>query len=316
VRENGPDELPPKPTEAEWKHAKRHLALGAVMVADRYEVRDGALRMADGANEEARWYFPAAATGLLKETARLNVGDAKAVKMFAQRWGLLGYAQIVMASNPRVGLAYEDPLVWIAAHVAGLNTVIELNRALRRGDDAVEDELLAYSGRPTVAAIGAQLQLSRLMEERKWADAGMLLPSFVERRRDTRQLSVMYGRRYFVSAVTLLRSGGSASDLARTIILHIVNENISGVRRELRQYESGGFERVLTFDSTLSAVYWHLQELLISETVQECAECGFPFKQTHGHQRFCPPTDVERQQGKLDSRCATRARQRRLRGGK
>jgi len=325
VKENWPDDLPLKPTDAERERARGYRSPQIVRVEGRYEVRDGALRKDGFEGDSPRWYFLAAASGLLKETAQLNAESEKSLTAFAARWGLLGYQQIVMASERGRALPMVDPLIWVWAHVRGIQTVIGLYKRLNRRDEfAVAEYMAALPPIPTKDdVLQAWLALPHLMDHHKWSEAWALRKLLVGEpgmspRFSTESIEVVYGQRQHV---TFSGHFEQESPMLRAwdIILAIVNANAGGTYRQLwRSSATDDFrapDSALVFDSTLSAAYWQLQNLITAPRVKECEECHFLFEQGHGLQRFCPPTDVERKLGKLESRCALRARQRRHRGG-
>ena len=76
------------------------------------------------------------------------------------------------------------------------------------------------------------------------------------------------------------------------ILSGIINPNLRGVHAEIVEwidtYEDAG-RVVQAFDGLISVIYRHLFEIVVGGNVEDCRECGTPFKQTDGRQRFCPP---------------------------
>ncbi len=65
----------------------------------------------------------------------------------------------------------------------------------------------------------------------------------------------------------------------------------------------------------LGHIYWHLARLAVGELgFAQCGECGHYFTQTDKRQHFCPPEPWAG--ARSESRCAKRARMRRLRANK
>src|SRR5207253_2488073 len=121
--------LPREPTEAEWAEAERRRSTFLLVVEGEYEVRDGLLRVTQcGRDEVVREYFPMATRGVLGEFSRLPIGDEDSLCEFANRWGLLGFDGM---SRARLG---GDPVAWVWAHLAGIQTVIRLHRIWRQRD--------------------------------------------------------------------------------------------------------------------------------------------------------------------------------------
>lgn len=326
MAQNGLDELAREPTEAEWQRAARARSYSAVLVRDDYEVADGVLRAVEGSSFEARRYMLAGATGLLKETYHLDAHDEASLVTFARRWGTLGYQNIITAADARQLGPLWDPLAWIWAHVSGIRTVLDLYGRLRRGDeDALEDYLEGLRRGPGPQQDKAKIEVGRLMRERRWAEAAELIPVLSRRPEPPDaylSVHVICGERQHVAGFglpTFWHKDIAPAETAWRIIVEVLNPNLAGSRTALWHDSDGdpwaSPTAVLVFDSTLSAVYWHLKQLVTASRVAECVECGFPFVQVDGRQRFCPPTDVERQQGKRDSRCAMRWRKRQQRQG-
>ena len=84
----------------------------------------------------------------------------------------------------------------------------------------------------------------------------------------------------------------------------VMNPNVRGVYPQMNyraECTADGSPVVQGWDSLLSVIYRHLFDVVVGGNVQECRECGTPFVQTDGRQRFCPPPPSSR-----ESQCAMR----------
>jgi hypothetical protein len=76
------------------------------------------------------------------------------------------------------------------------------------------------------------------------------------------------------------------------IMCGIVGRNAHGVHTDLNPWFGQAPDEpevVQTHDCLLSVIYWHIRETLVRGNVEVCRECGTPFVQRDGRQRFCPP---------------------------
>lgn len=247
-------------------------------------------------------YLPVLRPMLVTELAKLHEGGVSSLLPFAHEWGLLGYRQLLLASRGsgmslarRRQLPYTptaDPLPWIDAHARGIWTCLELMRYL---DDNDMDGLAIF------------LRASRDDEGDPAIHAGMRLGTTV-----------------------ICHKGDAPADaIARWLVAQIVTPNLEGLH--LSVASNGLLEPIQTFDALLDVAYWHLWGLIKQSVSRQrektveggeqmpglltrCVECHALFVRTDRRQRFCPsPPDINGVV--VESRCAKRARARRLRQG-
>jgi hypothetical protein len=219
----------------------------------------------------------------------LNDGDNAAVTAFASTWGALGYRSLVMRSQGisrprRAQLLVEargDPLEWVWAHAKGVRMCQELLLYLQDNDsDGLDRYLRSKRGKNGYP-------------------------------------SITVGRRHIFELVEF-HGTESPETIAHWLLGAIINPNLAGVRLSL---STEGLVRTPTqeFDALIDIVYWHLFGLAIQPAAGHgfgrCELCGSIFARTDPRQRFCPPPDAANR-GASESRCAKRARARRLRASK
>jgi hypothetical protein len=94
-------------------------------------------------------------------------------------------------------------------------------------------------------------------------------------------------------------------ETARRVIADILNAHLEQIHH--RMYED--FYLRPYCPALITALYWHLADILTRGLLLRCSECGELFFQTDARQRYCPPE--EESAGRAQSPCALRARQRR-----
>lgn len=254
-------------------------------VAADYTVQD---RVLVEAVEVAQRYAPATTPHVVTELAKLREGDEAQARAFAKRWGALGYVRLLKRTpglsahrrNELLSQARGDPLPWVWAHARGVHTCLDLLGYLQ---DADIDGLERY--------------LQTLRDERGHYPA------------------LTYGWRFELRSHTRVGDSDAAA-AARGLVAHVVTTNLEGLSMALEPTSEGTFRVIQTFDALCDLVYWHLANSVASLArdrpgrLARCEECGAFFLRTDPRQRFCP---AEGPHSAGESRCAKRARARRLR---
>lgn len=310
----------PEQAEAQWlaqldAARRRNSAWGHLVEAD-YEVVDGVVReiVVPGA-PGLRDYFPMATRAILGDFTRMRIGDESSLLKFARSWGLLGYDQLMQRDTPsREPHAGGDPVAWIWAHVAGVQTALGLWGLWRHED---MEGLAKFSRRhgTTERQWAMKRDASRLLKQRKFMQAQALVEADWANRGETNGedpdaidiVSADHLRIHY-TVYPRLRSQGAEMAQAWNIVRNIINPNLSGVRPQLSPFASrspGAPVFSQGWDSVMSVIYRHLFEIIASGQVggqvEECRECMTPFIRTDGRQRFCPPPPSSR-----ESQCAMR----------
>jgi hypothetical protein len=268
-------------------------------VAADYRIVNGALA-ADG--PVTRRYLPAAHAQLPTELAKVDAGGDAALLGFARDWGSLGYARLVLADDTltedqqdqrTASLGGGDPVPWIRAHAHGIQVCLTLLGHLTTGSANAERDLGAY-----------------LDSMRTGADG---------------DLELVYGARHASRRATLASvfvSDGENLERAwsREIISAMVNPNLRALHPQLDNVHGApSFVLNYQFVGLTDIIYWHLAQFVLGQLgLARCQECGAFFPQSDKRQRFCPPPEWEstysrEHGGRTESRCAKRARMRRLR---
>jgi len=302
--------------EDHWAEAEHRRSTSVVVVYGDYEIEAGVLKpTVAGWDSEKREYFPIATPGVVGEVARLKPGDEKAALAFARRWGLLGYSDmIIKVSGGRVThTPWGDPLLWIWAHANGIRAALGLHRLLRKDDMAgIEDYL--WRCRRSKDASRAHLQVDRLLQQGKITGLQPFIGPLFDVPPPTAHHAdpaLICGSRHLIGGTRWhVRATDDLRSVAFRMIQSIINPNLAGVYRQLSIPSLGDprIEIMYGWDSLLSVVYWHLAEMVAGGRVQECQECGMPFLQKHGRQRFCAPAPFY-----TESKCALKFRQRKHR---
>jgi hypothetical protein len=302
-------ELPSEPTEAEWEEAERRRSRQVVEVHGGYEIKDGLLGpTAEGFRNFKRQYFPIATPAVLSEFSRLTIGDEVGLVGFASRWGVLGYGALPGLRSRDLQWTRDEPVAWIWAHLAGIQLALRLHQLWRREDTNSISQLLAEKGRPPMEWLGGA-DPHALIGKGKFAEAqAVIVRSVAPPTHDDEPDSGAY----VVSAqglnVSLHRyywyDGESPRRTTWAILRGIVNPNLRGVHAEISRWAGEipqGELVTQAFEGLVSVIYRHLFEIIVGGNVEDCRECGTPFKQTDGRQRFCPPPSWAR-----ESQCAMR----------
>jgi len=291
------DELPNWPTDSERNEAERRRSPWLLVVEGEYEVRAGLLQVTErGRDRTTREYFPMATPGVLGEFSRLPIGDEAALCTFASRWGLLGFD----GPDTRRSLDVQgDPVAWVWAHLAGVQTVIRLHRLWRRRDSdgvlqAVKGQRISRANRAAFSNINGLLDRRQFVEAQDSLTQG-LAPAAADDKTNWPGLSVIYGDRRRITFILYPqpRPGEEPLAIAWRIMSDVVNPNVRGVFPQMGRFVESASEAarvVQGWDSLLSVIYRHLFEIVVGGNVEECRECGTPFVQTDGRQRFCPPS--------------------------
>ncbi len=298
---------PPESAESEGKRF-----LSAQRVYAEYEVYDympGRKVLAPSREgREIHDYNPFILPGVVSAVARLQPGNERQAIAFAKRWGLLGFADILRHLGITTFLPDGDPLDWIWAHAEGIRTVLELRRLVVSGNSNAIMEFvdgLRISREPIQAWLTARFP---------WLTGKLNLPSSLYDLRllneGTGLVLLLQGQRQYIAPTPLtLGTDEDPRLLAQRILLTIVNPNLRGVSRQLRELPPPTTREIsYSFDSLVSVVYWHLADLVGGGKIQECLDCGTPFVQTDKRQRYCPPSP-----GSRESLCAMKFRQRKRR---
>jgi hypothetical protein len=222
-----------------------------------------------------RAYFPVLRPVLLSEFAKLNQSGPSALPGFARQWGLLGYRQLLQQTPVR-----GDPVPWLMAHARGVWACLELLNYLQ-GDDAE----------------GLSACLSSLRGD------------------DDHSPALTVGKRHTTDTIAH-RGDEPATEIAWWLVASIITPNLAGLKLAVTPTTTS-VEATQEFDGLIDVIYWHLFSLVKrpgaeGKLLARCAECGALFVRTDRRQRFCPPPSAPNGVAS-ESRCASRARARRLR---
>lgn len=221
-----------------------------------------------------RWYTPSTRLELPGELAKLTPGDDAAVLRFAKIYGLLGYWYF-MPENESVEGPVGDSLKWVWAHAETVRLVLSLKDKLDQEDAEGLEQTLRKLEHPTLRG----------------------------------QFPVKFAARGILRTLVFYPTSSHRS-LAASILMSIVNENISGIHPKIAWDEKRGiFVPYSSFSTLIEVVYWHLSNVLSGGRVTRCETCGGRFIQTDRRQRFCPTGT------KQESPCAVKARVREWREG-
>lgn len=263
-------------TDEEHERSRQQGFVGYWSIAEGYEIRDGFLRPL---GDRKREYMPAAPEheGVLTDFARLEAGSEGAVIRFAEKWGLLGYNELMVSCGNAGGTVDGDPLPWVEAHASGVKTCMRLIEYLNQGSREGLERFL--SSLPT--------------DSRGDAEKVTLL--------------VFHGYGPWTGTVphTVFKDS-SPEHIARVLILTIVNDNLQTIHPRLMLAEPGGKLALYhDFAALLDVIYWRLARIAVSsERLSRCAYCGQYFLRTHGRQQYCPPPEGTKSRESLCSRKA------------
>jgi hypothetical protein len=263
-------------------HGVTQRFLTDVVVCDDYMIQEG--RIIPHGTIRTR-YHPERYPELPQQLARVSRGDTAAALAFVRTYGLLGYAQVAAAVGRRAPRDTPgDPLSWIWAQAETVALCLLLTYGLQSGDDAALQHGLraVHLPQPPHADGGPRLIIPAVWDQPR---VHVCWPSPLHSLEDWRTY-------------------------ARAIRREILNAHLLGVRPQLVD-EGGTDHSGCQFQALLAVVYWHLLHIAMQGVVQRCAEesCRAFFVPTRRTQRFCPPEGSARH-----SRCAVRARRRRLGG--
>jgi hypothetical protein len=268
-------------------------------VASEYAIENGVLR-AHG--PIARRYLPGAYPQIATDLAKIDGGGERGVLVFAEDWGLLGYARLVEADkslsqderNRRLDLVLSgDPIPWIQAHAHGVRVCTELIGALTSQEPTAATDLAAY-----LDALAASYAHEPEAEGNPAVEHGL---------RHEARLLVGSG------AFTRDSEAGPERGRARTLIQGVINPNLADLQPRLTDWPALD-ELALNygFVALTDVIYWHLAQFALGRgRLARCQECHYFFPQTDRRQRFCPPAGWRGEQA--ESRCAMRFRTRRMR---
>lgn len=306
----------------QWDIALRRRSLFQHWVAPNYELVDGLVHWVDDADYEGGGYLPMATPAIVGDFVRLRIGDTDGLLAFVRRWGHLGYVDLLLRDNPPKAVrAYGDPVAWVWAHVAGLQTALMLWKCWREKD---AKGLARYLNKKRVTKKKwfSLNRLDALLRGGRFVDAQCRIEEHVSElahnERKDGYVVFVAGNDARVRTFSVLQDadGEITWEEAWGLIRHIINPNLRGVHAQISSY----FDKIpgdpivaLGFDSLMSVIYRHVFEIMASGEVEECQECATPFIRSDGRQRFCLPTPPAR-----ESLCAMRfhKREQRQRAGK
>jgi len=294
---------------AEWDAAERRRSLFQHWVEADYEIVDGVLSWVRDADEEGGGYLPMATPSIVGDFARLRVGDTAMLCAFARRWGSLGYEDVAHRDLSKVPeWTYGDPVAWVWAHVAGIQTALALWKFWRERD---VDALAQFLNRRRMSRLRwHRLQkLDQLILDQRYVEAQRQLEAHVAkpgRNGEGDSLVIVWAEESRIVPKFYPRDheGAEPWSFAWRIIREIINPNLRGVHAALSPYfPKDPNESIVAqgWDALISVIYRHIFEIISSGEVEECRECHTPFIRTDGRQRFCPPPPSRR-----ESQCAMR----------
>jgi hypothetical protein len=293
----------------------------------RYWIQDGFLMYE--LPSESETYQPMKFPEVLTEFAKINVGDTEAVLHFAEKWGELGYPigtsdlgppvddddpglQDWLANGTHKPIVIKEPLKWVWKHATVIHTCLTILDYLQYNKSGLDDYLRS------LAVIFPPGSLEEIPSKTIQAAGGVLII----------ELSPVGPQITLDSAPG---DHGWPHGDARYIIQKTVNDAVLGhsvlqepmlMTLEERE-DSPHFFLVNRFHSLLQIIYWHLGILAVNGIdyrIARCEadDCGKFFVQRNRKQRFCPPSDetleyAKRQGKRAESRCAARAKMRRIR---
>ena len=242
-----------------------------------YAVRDGSLTVTEF-GEPPRFISPAGMPSLAAELARLRSASDDTIAVFASRWGLLGFGNLIHDA-----LAPE-PVTWIRAAAEGLHHVLALTHLLAERNDH---------------GVRAYLDGLRVPTDRT-------TPPF------SPTVTCTDGE---VTRTVVILDRDDSTTTAESLIRELVNPNLSRISSNLLQVPNAGLQLGLTFPALVDIAYWHAARLVASQSgIARCRACGLYFIQTDPRQKFCPPSAAEHPN--TESRCGRRFRANKERKGK
>jgi hypothetical protein len=249
------------------------------MVFGGYEITGGVLRRSR--DEFVKAYEPIRRGELATELAKLTRGNEAAVIRFAERYGQLGYDQIVGSDEAQGG----DPVDWFWRHAETIRICLELTELLQ--------EDLLEKVEPYLRS------LSSPEEERQRLQ---LLPS---------SLLIKFAAKGRTDTMEIAYREKGAVALARLVRRDLINPNLEGIHRRLQGH--GKTERsFFQFSALIEAAYWQLADIVeggrLTGRVIRCKDCKALFSQRRRGQKFC-----QAPLGRDESPCAVRARVRKKR---
>jgi hypothetical protein len=243
------------------------------MVFGGYEITGGVLRRSS--NDVVAMYPPIRRREIPGELAKLTRGDEAAVIHFAQRYGMLGYDNLVGSDEVLGG----DPVDWLWTHAETIRICLDLTEMLQ--EDRVE-EVEPYLR--SVAPPKEERQRLQLFP------SSLFIKFAAKGRRDT--LEIAYEEK-------------NSTSLARLVCRNLTNPNIDRIHREL-QGHGKTMRSFFHFSALIEVAYWQLADIVEGGRVVRCAECGALFPQKRRSQQYCPAQFRQQQ-----SPCGGRARARR-----
>lgn len=313
-----PDELPIEPLEAESSESEGRRGAPSSYVYGAHEILNGLLRPKTYDTFKRR-YFPMATPAVLSEFALLTVGDEAGLIAFANRWGTLGYDALPGERSAHKEFTGGDPVAWVWAHLAGIQVALRIYQLWRRHDlEGISQFLASRTVSRRTWAHGPKL--NALLKQQRFLEAQTAVKQYVVPPRRDSDLEdgpfVIAGESRRIS-LNVYASNVTPWEEAGTILTRIINPNLRGVHAQILAWTDTKQEAVgvvQAFDGLISVIYRHLFEIVVGGNVEDCRECGTPFRQTDGRQRFCPPPSWT-----SESPCAMRfhkrEQRRRARGG-
>jgi len=201
--------------------------------------------------------------------ALAKVQDSRGAIRFVERYGLLGYDQLVPPTRfdePSRSVG-GDPLPWVLAHAAAVRMAIHLIAGLSREDEQLIRDTL--TNHQTFVNVNGKRR------------AGFLLPQGTDIK--------------FVEFFRPPDTSAGFRDLAAHLVRGLVNDNTTGIRFALSRRAAGVLAWAMTARALVDCIWWMVGEMAVAgsdeggDAVRLCEECGMPFRVTHARQRFCPP---------------------------
>jgi len=239
-----------------------------------YGITGGVLRRSR--DDAVSVYAPIRRRELPGELAKLMRGDETALIAFAERYGQLGYDQLVGADERRGG----DPVDWIRLHAETVRICLDLTQLLQ--------EDLLEKVQPYLHSVALP------KEERQRVQ---LLPS---------SLVIKFAAKGRTNTLEIAYEERNHASLARLVCRDLINPNIDGIHRGLQGHGKNE-QSFFHFSALIEAAYWQLADIVEGGRVVRCDECRALFPQSREGQRYCPPQLRQR-----ESLCAQRARVRRF----
>lgn len=240
---------------------------------DEYIIRDGNLLPKawhpDHLNPKdgRKLYFPFGMPEILTEFYKLQEGDEEELLKFTHTYGFLGYWRFLEPTPPE-GQPWlsAEPLEWIWWHHRTVRMALDLIEAVKSKDD---DVLTRCFNRYGVLKQENEILVYRF----QYAARGRVY----DRGRDS-------------EAHNAEGVESAAEFLAKWIVLSIINENTTTIRRKVFHLPGRPLWASYTFDALIEVIYWHLMEIVDGgRQIRRCKYCKTFFIATNAKKEFCPP---------------------------